>query len=70
LMAGAGIRGGQVYGSSDASAAYAAELPASPDDLAATVLDTLGIPLNQDMHDGQGRPLRLCTGKPVLGLFS
>jgi hypothetical protein len=26
--------------------------------------------LNQDMHDGQGRPLRLCTGKPVLGLFS
>src|SRR5262249_13209399 len=30
LMAGAGVRGGQVYGSSDAHAAYAAELPVSP----------------------------------------
>jgi hypothetical protein len=70
LMAGAGVRGGQVYGSSDASAAYAAELPVSPDDLAATVVHTLGIPLHQEMHDAQGRPLPLCTGKPVLGLFS
>jgi uncharacterized protein (DUF1501 family) len=37
LLLGGGVRGGQVYGSSDASAAYAAELPVSPDDLAATV---------------------------------
>jgi hypothetical protein len=69
LLAGGGVRGGQVYGSSDASAAYAAELPVSPDDLAATVFHTLGIPLNQEMHDAQGRPLPLCAGKPVLGLF-
>jgi hypothetical protein len=69
LMAGGGVRGGQVYGSSDASAACAAEMPVSPDDLAATVFHTLGIPLNQELHDAQGRPLPLCTGKPVLGLF-
>jgi hypothetical protein len=69
LVAGGGIRGGQVYGSSDASAAYAAELPVSPDDLAATVLHTLGIPLNQELRDAQGRPWPLCTGKPILGLF-
>jgi hypothetical protein len=69
LMAGAGVRGGQVYGSSDASAAYAAESPVSPDDLAATVLHSLGIPLDQEMRDMQGRPLPLCTGKPVMGLF-
>jgi hypothetical protein len=69
LMAGGGIRGSQVYGSSDASAAYAAELPVNPDDLAATVFHTLGIRLDQEMHDPQGRPLPLCTGKPVLGLF-
>ena len=69
LMAGAGVRGGQVYGSSDASAAYAAELPVSPDDLAATVLDRLGIPLERELHDTQGRPLPLCRGKPVSGLF-
>ena len=69
LMAGAGVRGGQVYGSSDAQAAYAAELPVSPDDLAATVFQTLGVPLDRELHDAQGRPLPLCTGRPVLGLL-
>jgi hypothetical protein len=69
LLAGAGVRGGQVYGSSDGSAAYAAELPVSPDDLAATVFHSLGIRLDQEMHDAQGRPLPLCKGKPVFGLF-
>jgi hypothetical protein len=69
VMAGAGVRGGQVYGSSDASAAYAAELPVSPDDLAATVFHCLGIPLDLQIQDSQGRPLPLCTGKPILGLY-
>lgn len=69
LMAGAGIRGGQVYGSSDAAGAYAAELPVSPDDLAATIFDTLGIAPNQEMRDAQGRPLPLCSGKPIAGLW-
>jgi hypothetical protein len=69
LLAGAGIRGGQVYGSSDAHAAYAAELPVSPDDLAATVFHVLGVPLDQEMQDAQGRPLPLCNGRPVAGLF-
>ena len=69
LMAGGGVRGGQVYGSSDASAAYAAEQPVSPDDLAATVFDSLGIPLDTTMHDAQGRPLPLCKGTSVAGLF-
>jgi hypothetical protein len=69
LLAGAGVRGGQVYGSSDASAAYAAELPVSPDDVAATVFHALGIRLDHEMHDSQGRPLPLCKGRPLHGLF-
>jgi hypothetical protein len=69
LLAGAGVRGGQVYGSSDAQAAYAAESPVSPDDLAATVYHTLGISQDEEMHDAQGRPLPLCTGRPILGVF-
>jgi hypothetical protein len=69
LMAGAGVRGGQVYGSSDASAAYAADLPVSPDDLAATVFHLLGIDTERELQDAQGRPLPLCTGQPVAGLF-
>jgi hypothetical protein len=69
LLAGGGVRGGQVHGSSDAHAAYAAELPVSPDDLAATLFHVLGVPLDSEMHDSEGRPLSLCRGKPVLGLF-
>jgi hypothetical protein len=69
LMGGAGVRGGQVYGSSDASAAYAAESPVGPEDLAATVFASLGIPADQQMTDAQGRPLPLCTGKPIVGLY-
>src|SRR5207237_9346366 len=37
VLAGAGIRGGQVYGSSDRLAAHPATAPVSPDDLAATI---------------------------------
>jgi hypothetical protein len=69
LMAGGGVRGGLVYGSSDAHAAYAAETPVRPDDLAATVFHLLGIPLDRELRDSQDRPLPLCSGKPVLGLF-
>jgi hypothetical protein len=69
LLAGGGVKGGQIYGSSDGAAAYAAELPVSPDDLAATVFDRLGIPLDAEMQDAQGRPLGLCNGTPVRGLF-
>jgi hypothetical protein len=50
-------------------AAYAAEAPVRPDDLAATVFDRLGIRLDQELHDAQGRPLPLCTDSPVAGLF-
>ena len=69
VLAGAGVRGGLVHGSSDASAAYAAENPVSPDDLAATVFDCLGLRLDHEMHDAQGRPFPLCSGKPVRQLF-
>jgi hypothetical protein len=69
LLAGGGVRGGLVYGSSDAQAAYAAELPVSPDDLAATVFHALGVGTDHEIHDTQGRPLALCRGKPVLGVF-
>ena len=52
----------------DPSAAYAAENPVSPDDMAATIFDCLGIHLEQEMQDSQGRPYPLCSGKPVRAL--
>jgi hypothetical protein len=69
LLAGGGVRGGQVYGSSDASAAYAAERPVRPDDLAATMLEALGVARTQEVPDSQGRPHALCLGRPIAGLF-
>lgn len=70
VLAGAGVRGGLVHGSSDRHAAYAAELPVRPDDLAASIFDRLGIDLDHELIDAQGRPMPLCIGKPVDGLFS
>jgi hypothetical protein len=67
-LAGGGIRGGQVYGSSDRLGALPRDLPCGPNDLHATVLQALGIPLDAHLHDGFGRPFPLTDGR-VLPLF-
>jgi hypothetical protein len=66
VLAGAGVRGGVVHGSSDRSGGYPATCPVSPDDVAATIFDSLGIELGCEMLDPQGRPIRL-TGGAVIG---
>jgi hypothetical protein len=65
LFAGAGIPGGAVYGSSDRFAAHPATNPVSPEDIAATLYTTLGIPLDLELLDGQDKPYVLSTGKPI-----
>src|SRR5438105_1870204 len=57
VMAGAGVRGGQVYGSSDRAAAYPSTNPVSPADVAATIFHALGIDPRAHTWDQQGRPL-------------
>jgi hypothetical protein len=69
VLAGAGIRGGRVYGSSDRFAAYPLTDPVSPDDLGATILHALGIDPAQEVIDSLGRPMRINAGKPVTALF-
>lgn len=69
LLAGAGIPGGAVYGSSDRLAAYPASNPVTPDDLAATVYHLLGIDRQMTIRDPQGRPYALSTGEPVWDLL-
>jgi hypothetical protein len=69
LMAGAGIRPGQVYGSSDRSAGYPASQPVSPADVAATIYHCLGINPHSQVADQQGRPLHITPGEPVAGLL-
>jgi hypothetical protein len=56
LLAGAGIRGGSVYGASDARAAYVKENPVRPADIVATIYACLGIDPHMPLYDRAGRP--------------
>ncbi len=66
VLAGGGIRGGAVYGRSDKDAAYPADHPVSPEDLAATVFHALGIDPEMRINNAQGRPTPLVEGGRAL----
>ena len=69
VLAGGGVRGGNVYGSSDRIAAFPASNPVSPQDLIATLYSCLGVDPHLLIHDQQSRPYPLTEGKPVHGLL-
>ncbi len=69
VMAGGGIKGGQVHGASDRIAAYPASDPVTPGDLAATLYHALGVDPRTTILDHQERPYPLADGEPILGLF-
>jgi hypothetical protein len=69
VLAGGGIRGGQVYGASDKHAAYPTLHPVTPEDLLATIYYALGLPPETEIFDPQGRPLRISNGRPITALF-
>ena len=66
LLAGGGIRGGQVYGTSDRRGEYPSHRPVTPAHIAKTVYSAMGIDdLTANANDGrvynlleEGRPLR------------
>jgi arylsulfatase A-like enzyme len=70
LLAGGGVQGGLVYGSSDRWAAYPASDPVSPADLAATILHALGIDPATEVIDPVGRPLPINRGTPVTEILA
>lgn len=69
LLAGGGIRGGQLYGASDRIAAYPADRPVHPEDLAATVYQALGIDQQLAFTDREGRTQSLLDVGQALPLF-
>jgi hypothetical protein len=69
LLAGGGVRGGAVYGSSDAHGAYVKDHPVTPNDFAATILHAFGVSPEAALSDATGRPVRISTGTPVTALF-
>jgi hypothetical protein len=69
LLAGGGVRGGQVYGASDRQGAYVKDSPVTPDDFAATILHAFGLAPETTIEDPNGRPVPITTGRPVTALF-
>jgi hypothetical protein len=71
VLAGGGVRGGQVYGSSDERGFAVAEKPVTIPNLNATVAYALGIPLDTVIYSPSKRPFTVADkGKPVLELFA
>jgi hypothetical protein len=69
LLAGGGVRGGQVYGATTSDGGYVTEKPVSPADLTATIMYHLGIDFTQSYDDDfQRLRNRLSEGKHVKGL--
>ena len=69
VLAGGGVQGGAVYGTSDKLGAYPASDPVTPADLAATIFWRFGLDPASTFMDPLGRPLRLAEGQPVRSLF-
>jgi hypothetical protein len=70
LIAGAGVKAGQVYGRSDATGSSPVENPVHPRDILATVYHTLGISPDPIIYNHLNQPRELVKGKVVAGLFS
>lgn len=69
VMAGAGISGGQVFGSSDRDGAEPASDPIRPHDLTATIFHLLGIDHRGTFLDRLGRPQLLTRGEPLTAIL-
>ncbi|MEO1616188.1 MAG: DUF1501 domain-containing protein [Planctomycetota bacterium] len=63
LLAGGGVAGGQVVGSSDAVGELPADHPVTPSDLAATIYHLLGIDPTQELKTPDGRRERIAPAE-------
>lgn len=62
VMAGGGVRGGQVIGASDRVGESPLEEPVTPVDLAYTIYTLLGVDPNYELHTADGRPVPVNQG--------
>lgn len=69
-FAGAGIRGGQVIGKSDATGSAPVERPVAVEDVSTTLYSALGIDYHKQYITPTGRPIHLATGgSPIKELW-
>jgi len=69
LIAGAGIKRGELYGRSDETGSSPLENPVHPTDLVATVYYALGIDPDMEVLNDLNQPRELVKGTPLLKLF-
>lgn len=66
MLAGGGIKGGMIYGASDATATEPESDPVSPEDLATTMYHQLGIVADKELMSPGDRPVEIVDGGKVL----
>ncbi len=69
-LAGGGIRGGVVHGSTDFQAAYVTSGRVLPKDYIATVLHCLGLSPETELTDPQGRPFPISRGTVIRNILA
>ena len=68
FFAGGGVRGGTVVGASDKNGGYPAANPQTPENMAATIYQSLGLPATAVWRDESERPHHIYHGDPIAGL--
>ena len=71
VLAGGGLRHGQVIGSTERDGSQIRNRPVTPGDLAATIYRHMGVPIDTTYLDSRGRPHYAVqnNGKPLAELF-
>jgi len=71
LMAGGGVKGGQVIGASDENGMGPQSTPITPEEVGASFYHNLGIDYTKEFHSPSGRPLMIVRqGKVIEQLFA
>ncbi|MFO0864690.1 MAG: DUF1501 domain-containing protein [Gemmataceae bacterium] len=70
LLAGAGVKRGFVFGSSDTRGAYPSTNAVRPEDLSATMFHLMGIDPHTLVRDPLDRPVPLSTGSVIQGILA
>lgn len=68
FFAGGGVKGGTVIGASDRMGAYPVADPQTPENMAATIFQALGLPKTIAWKDPLDRPHQVYYGDPIVGL--
>jgi hypothetical protein len=69
LLAGAGVRGGNVIGATDRNGTGPATRPCTPDDFAASIYHALGYDPHTTYYPRLPRPTPIAGGEVIQGLF-